>query len=47
MRETIDRNHDNICGMIILAETGSMFFTPQEVLAEIDRFPASGSSAPN
>ena len=40
MRETIDRNRDNICGMIILAETGSMFFTPQEVLAEIDRFPA-------
>ena len=38
MRETIDRNRDNICGMIILAETGSMFFTPQEVLAEIDRF---------
>ena len=33
MRETIDRNRDNICGMIILAETGSMFFTPQEVLA--------------
>lgn len=40
MRETIYRNRDNICGMIILAETGSMFFTPQEVLAEIDRFPA-------
>lgn len=40
MRETIDRNRSNICGMIILAETGSMFFTPQEVLDEIDRFPA-------
>ncbi len=40
MRETIDKNRDNICGMIILAETGSMFFTPQEVIAEIDRFPA-------
>ncbi len=40
MRETIDRNRNNICGMIVLAETGSMFFTPQEVLEEIDRFPA-------
>ena len=40
MRETIDRNRGNICGMIVLAETGSMFFTPQEVIDEIDRFPA-------
>ena len=38
MRKLIDRNRRNICGMIVLAETGSMFFTPQEVIDQIDRF---------
>jgi len=41
MRDLIDRNRDNLCGTIVLAETGSMFFTPQEVLDQIGRFPAA------
>lgn len=46
MRKLIRRNRNNICGMIVLAETGSMFFTPEEVLDEIGRFPAEWRQRP-
>ena len=38
MREVLDRNRDNICGMIVLVEAAPAFLSPDEMIEQIDLF---------